>query len=164
MSTSLNGVSTFPDVAAGLAEMVRVTRAGGRVVVAASGPPERVEFVGYFMAALQASVPDFEPLPMDPPPLPFQLADPDSLRGRLVDAGLGGVQVETVTWGMHFASASQLWNLLTGNPIGAALTAELNAEQQTAARRVLDGMLRERSGGAPGAVLDIELNIGIGTT
>lgn len=164
ITISLNGVSLFPDLVGGLAEMVRVTKPGGQVLVATFGAPRRVEFLGYFMAALQATIADFAPLPMDPPPLPFQVAEPSELHRRLVTAGLAQVHVETVTWKMHFASGAHFWDVVTSsNPIGAALTANLSSDQAHAAQQVLDGMLRERSVCQRGAVLDAEMNIGIGT-
>jgi hypothetical protein len=43
------------------------------------------------------------------------------------------------------------------------LLADLTAEQQARLRQVLDGMLRERSGGNGPAVLTNPVNIGIGT-
>jgi hypothetical protein len=43
------------------------------------------------------------------------------------------------------------------------LVADLTEEQRAEVRSVLDGMLRERSVGGPDAVLDTEVNIGIGT-
>lgn len=163
VSASLNGVSVFPDFHRGLREMVRVTRREGLLLIATFGAPQKAEFLRFFMGALQASVPDFTPLPLDPPPLPFQVADPNRLHAELVDAGLVEVQVDAVTWDMHFDSARHFWDVVTSsNPIGARLVAGLTAEQRTAAQRVLDGMLRERAGGAPGAVLHVEMNVGIG--
>ena len=111
VSASQNGVSLFPDLADGLAELVRVTKPGGRVLIVVFGPPKKVEFFGFFLGALQAAVPGFTPLPTDPPPLPFQVADPDRLRRRLTEAGLTGVTVEAVTWDTRFESATHFWNL-----------------------------------------------------
>ncbi|HSI91898.1 MAG TPA: methyltransferase domain-containing protein [Jiangellaceae bacterium] len=165
VTASLNGISLFPDLSGGLREAVRVTRPGGRVVIAAFGAPQKAEFLVYFMGAMQAAVPGFTPLPMDPPPLPFQVADPEVLLGRLSDAGLSKVGVDVLTWTFRVESGTELWNLIrSSNPIGAQLAAGLTAEQQAEVRRVLDDMIRERSGGTPGGVLHAALNIGIGTT
>jgi ubiquinone/menaquinone biosynthesis C-methylase UbiE len=164
VTASLNGISLFPDLSGGLREAVRVTRPGGRVVIAAFGAPQKAEFLVYFMGAMQAAVPGFAPLPMDPLPLPFQVADPEVLLGRLGDAGLSEVGVDVLTWTIRVESATELWNLIrSSNPIGAQLTADLTADQQAEVLRVLDGVIRERSGGTPGGVLHAELNIGIGT-
>lgn len=164
VAASLNGVSLFPDLQGGLRELVRVTAPGGRMLIAAFGAPEKAEFLTFFIGALQAAVPGFTPLPMDPPPLPFQVADPARLRRELADAGLTNVAVDKVIWRMEFESARQFWDVVTSsNPIGAQLVAGLTDEQVTEVRQVLDGMLRERSGGRPGAVLTTELNVGVGT-
>lgn len=59
-------------------------------------------------------------------------------------------------------SAAHLWDfVVSSNPLGAAMVADLTDDQTTEARRVLDGMLRERSGGGPEAVHTI--NVGVGT-
>lgn len=164
MAASLNGVSLFPDLGRGLREMVRVTKPGGRVVIAAFGAPQRAEFLTVFIGALKAAVPGFAPPPMDPPPLPFQVADPQKMHGELTKAGLHNVAVDTVTWRMVFESAGKFWDMIrSSNPIAVQLTAGLTAEQVADVHKVLDGMLAERSEGTSGAVLTTEVNIGSGT-
>ena len=164
VAVSMNGVSLFPDMARGLAELVRVTRPGGRVVIVAFGPIEKVEFIAFVIGAVRVAVPGFTPLPANPPPLPFQASDRDVLRARLADAGLSDVRIETTTWEIAVDSVQHLWNLFTSsNPIGAQMVANLTAVQRTEVAHVLEGMLRERSAGAPGAVLHAEVNVGTGT-
>ena len=61
-------------------------------------------------------------------------------------------------------SGEQLWNWTVGsNPIPGQLLAGLTDEQRADVVRVLDGMIRERSGGNGPAVLTAPLNIGVGT-
>lgn len=158
------GVMLVPDQPRALREMVRVTRPGGRVLVVAYGDPARFAALQCFVAALQAVVPDFGGLP-DPPPLEFQVADPDVLRRRMVDAGLRDVTVDTAhEERVGFRSGRQLWNWMLGsNPIAGAIVGDLTDEQRDTVRRVLDGMLRERADGARTAVLTAPLNIGIGS-
>ena len=88
------GVMLVPDQPRALREMVRVTKPGGRVLVIAYGSPEEFESLQIFIGALKAVEPDFAGLPDDPPPLEFQVSDPDVLRQRLTEAGLKDVRVE----------------------------------------------------------------------
>jgi ubiquinone/menaquinone biosynthesis C-methylase UbiE len=82
------GVMLVPDQPAALREMRRVTKNGGRVLVIAYGSPAEIEFLHFFIAALQAVDPNFAGVPADPPPLEFQVSDPAVLRERLTAAGL----------------------------------------------------------------------------
>jgi SAM-dependent methyltransferase len=158
------GVMLVPDQPRALREMARVTRPGGRVLVIAYGEPAELEFLPFFLGALTAVVPAFPGLPEDPPPLEFQVSDPDVLRRRMADAGLRDVVVKRSAERPSFASGQDLWDwCLYGNPIPGMLVAELTEEQRATLRQVLDGMVQERAGADGRATLTNAVNIGIGT-
>ena len=101
----------------------------------------------------------------DVPLLEFQVADPDTMRQRLIEAGLRDVTVDTSSQErITVRTGKQLWNwCLGGNPIPGMLVAELTARQRADIIQVLDGMIREQSGGNNSTVLTAPLNIGVGT-
>jgi len=157
------GVMLVPDQPLALREMARVTRPGGRVLLIAYGAPDEIEFLHFFIGALQAIDPEFPGLPASSPPLEFQVSDPEMLRARLADAGLTRVTVDTVTEKLEFRSGEELSNwVLFSNPIAGVLTAHLTSEQKIDVRRILDGTLRERSVDGGRAVLTSPVHIGIG--
>jgi len=130
----------------------------------AYGSPEEFEALQYFMGALKAVTPEFPGLPDDPPPLEFQVSDPDVLRQRLTDAGLKEVRVERTAERPRFRSGKGLWDwVLYSNPISGIVIADVSEGQRARLRQVLDGMLRERAGANGQAVLTNAVNIGFGT-
>jgi hypothetical protein len=132
--------------------------------VTAYGSPAELEFLGFFIGALSAVAPEFPGVPDDPPPLEFQVADPEVLRQRLIDAGLRNVRVERTAERPTFGSGQQMWDwVLYGNPIVGELVGDLSEEQRARLRQVLDGMLHERAGSNGRAVLTNAVNIGLGT-
>jgi ubiquinone/menaquinone biosynthesis C-methylase UbiE len=160
------GVMLFPDMPQGIRELARVVKPGGRVLMTVYADPRAIEFLGFFVAAVQAAVPSFEGPPMDPLPLPFQLHDPDRLRRELAAAGLERVEVETIAEATEFRSGEHLWDwLVHSNPIVGAILAELEltAEQTAVARRALDGLVGERAGAGGAATLIAPINIGTAT-
>jgi ubiquinone/menaquinone biosynthesis C-methylase UbiE len=158
------GVMLVPDQPRALREMVRVTRTGGRVLVIAYGSPAELEFVQFFSSALKAVAPEFPGLPDDPPPLEFQVSDPDVLRRRLTDAALKDVRVEHTAERPAFTSGQEMWDwVLNGNPIPGMMVADLTESRRAQLRQILDHMLRERAGANGRAVLNNAINIGIGT-
>jgi SAM-dependent methyltransferase len=165
LTGSLFGVMLVPDQAQALHEMVRVTKPGGRVLLIAYGNPAEFEALHVFISAAQSVVPEFEGPAEDEPLLEFQVADPDVLRQRLVNAGLRDVIVDTSNQErITMRTGQQLWDWsLGGNPIPGMLVADLTDQQRADIIQVLDGMVRERSGGNGPAVLTAPLNIGIGT-
>ena len=59
------GVMLFPDMPRGIAELVRVTKTGGRVLMTVYGAPQKIEFFGFLVGAIQTVVPEFTGPPMD---------------------------------------------------------------------------------------------------
>jgi ubiquinone/menaquinone biosynthesis C-methylase UbiE len=160
------GVMLVPDQPRALSEMVRVTKPGGRVLLIAYGFPAELQFLQFFLGGLKAVAPEFPGLPNDPPPLEFQVSDPEVLRRRLTDAGLKDVRVEHTAERPTFSSGQEMWDwVLYGNPIPGMVIADLGLteEQQARLRQILDGMLRERAGRDGRARLTNRVNIAIGT-
>ena len=160
------GVMLFPDMPRGIAEMARVVKPRGRVLMHAYGDPHQIEFLGFFVGAIQSVAPSFEGPPMDPLPLPFQLHDPGRLRKELAKAGLQEVTVEAIIERTAFESCEHMWDwLVHSNPIVGDVLGELNlsTEQLAVVRKSLDRLLRERANGGGPAVLSNPVNIGIGT-
>lgn len=166
VSGSQFGVMLFPDMPRGIRELARVTKPGGCVLMNAYGAPRKIEFFVFFIHAIQAAVPGFTGPPMDPPPLPFQLQDPEKLRQELANAGLKDVRVETITERLEFRTGQQLWDWLTNsNPIVGLVLADLGLTeaQRTVVRQALDSMVSERAGGSGPAILTNPIHIGTGT-
>ena len=165
VSGSQFGVMLLPDLPKALKELARVTRPGGKVLLVAYGKPEKIDFLNFFIKALQYVTPHFPGLPDDPPPLEFQLADPAVLHQRLVDSGLKNVKVETVTEKLEFNSGQQFWDwTLNGNPIVGHVLSELNItdEQIKIIKQRLEQMIRERAATNSAALLIDPVNIGFG--
>lgn len=159
------GVMLFPDLPRGLREMARVVKPGGKVVMVVFASPSKIEFLQFFVRAIQAVAPGFTGLPTDPPPLPFQAADPEKFRPRLHDAGLKDVRVEAGAETLEFRTGEQMWNwLMNSNPIPGMIVSQLKLtdEQQAVVVQTLDRLLRERAGGDGVAAVNNPVNIGIG--
>jgi hypothetical protein len=135
------------------------------VLLIAYGDPGGFEALHVFIAAVQAVVAGFEGPAEDEPLLEFQVADPEVMRQRLIDAGLRDVTVDTSHQErLTVASGQQLWDwTVGGNPIPGMLVAGLTGGQRADVIRVLDGMVRDRAAGNGRAVLTAPLNIGVGT-
>lgn len=162
VSGSQFGVMLFPDMPQGLRELTRVTKRGGKVLLVVFGPPEQVEFLTFFVEAMKAVAPGFAGLPTNPPPLPFQCADPERLQQRFAEAGLEDVKIETVTEAVRFSSGKEMWDwLLNSNPIPGEMTSELSDDQKVAVRKRLNDMLLERAGDDGSATLRHPVHIAV---
>jgi SAM-dependent methyltransferase len=159
------GAMLFPNMPKGIREMVRVVKPGGRVLMNVYGDPHEIDFLGFFVTAVQSVRPDFDGPPADPPPLPFQLQDPERLRRELAAAGLRDVVVETITESTEFQTGRQVWEwIVWSNPIVEGILGDLgvSGDERETIEEALDRLVRERAGGSETAVLTNPINIGIG--
>jgi ubiquinone/menaquinone biosynthesis C-methylase UbiE len=159
------GVMLFADMPRGIREMARVVKPGGRVLMHVYGDPHQIEFLGFFVGALQSVRPDFSGPPMEPPPLPFQLQDPARLHAALAAAKLREIKVETITETTEFRTGAELWDwIVWSNPIVEMVLGSLSLTQEElgVVRKTLDGMVRGRAAGGT-ARLTNPVHIGIGT-
>ena len=165
VSGSQFGVMLVPDQMSALREMVRVTKPGGRVLIVAYGPPDEFEALQFFVAAVQAVVPDFEGLP-EPLPLEFQVSDPDVLRERLVAAGLRDVEVDSTHHErLELSTGQEAWDwMFFSNPITATLLDDIGISEagRVTMRSELERMIRDRLDGSGAAAVTARLNIGWG--
>ena len=160
------GVMLFPEMAKGIREMARVVVPRGRVLVTAYGDPHQIDFLDFFVRAVQSVRKDFMGPPADPPPLPFQLQDPSRLRKELVSAGLQDVQVATVIESTEFRTGAELWEwIVWSNPIVESILGELSLSdaERKSVEQALERLVRERAKGGDIAVLTNPVNIGVGT-
>ncbi len=167
MAGSQFGVMLFPDMPRAIREMVRVIKPGGRVLMHAYGDPHEIEFLGFLVGAVQSVRPEFTGPPAEPPPLEFQLADPDKLHGVLCAAGLKDVKVETVIETTAHKTGNDLWDwIVSSNPLAEMILTdllELTQGERDVVRETLGKMVRERAGDGEAALLTNPVNIGIGT-
>jgi ubiquinone/menaquinone biosynthesis C-methylase UbiE len=166
MAGSQFGVMLFPDMPRGISEMTRVTKPGGRVLMIVYGNPHEIEFFEFLVSAIHSVRPHFNGPPMDPPPLPFQLQDPEMLRLELIKAGLKDIHVETITETTEFQSGKDLWEwIIWSNPIVIHILGSLNLRNQEIEeiQKTLEKMVRERAGNSGVARLTNPIHIGIGT-
>ena len=160
------GVMLFPDMPKGIREMLRIITPGGRVLLHAYGDPHKIAFLSFLVAAVQSVRPGFDGPPMNPPPLEFQLADPDRLRSELSAAGLTDVTVETITESTEHKTGKDLWEwLVWSNPIVETVlgTLKLTDDERIVIQQTLEKLVRERAGSDAAAKLTNPVNIGIGT-
>lgn len=153
------GIMLFPDRRQALREMARVTRPGGKGMMVVFGPPQRVQMFSLFFQALATAIPTFTP-PQNSPL--FCLQDPQDLRKEMEAAGFRDVRVETQEHHFEFQPGDHLWNTMEFSaPATAGLLQQFTSEQQAAARRALDELLRAQYGDGP-ARLPTVTHVGVG--
>jgi len=96
----LHGLQYFPDKAQALAELYRVMRPGGTLVVATWTAMQENAGHWAMISALERRNIDAKDMRK-----PFALSDPDSMRALAADAGFNSVAVQTVRRTAGFSSA-----------------------------------------------------------
>jgi SAM-dependent methyltransferase len=128
------GVMLAEDPGAALAEIARVLRPGGRVVIAVWASPDANDWM---TAAGRAAVElGLMERPDPKAPGPFRLADGEELRRLVERAGLTIEVVEDVPVSWRAASTDEWWGTVQDmSPTMAAQLAALTAEQADVVRR-----------------------------
>lgn len=156
------GIMLFPDRAAGLRELARVTRPGGIGVMSVFSSPDRVPGLAMFFAAASAHISGFSAPPRRESPL-FCLSDPADLVTEMQEAGFADIRVEQIETQMHVASADELWSKVGGAaPAVAAILENASDEEREATRQEVDRAYRSRFGDGA-ADVPFAFNIGVGT-
>jgi len=166
MAGSQFGVMLFPNMPKGIREMARVVKPGGRVLLTAYADPHKIDFLSFLISAVQSVRPDFNGPPLEPPPLPFQLSDPERLYREFVNAGLKDVKIETIIETTEFDNGRAVWDwIIYSNPIVEMVLTSLNltVDERGVVEQTLNQICRERSGGIGRVELSNPINIGVGT-
>jgi len=142
---SMFGWFMFDERARGLAEMRRVLKDGGRVLVSSWQTPDRNTSLGAALTALREALPD---LPRPAGPLPTQV--PETVAGELRAAGFRDVETKLVEHEMVVASSDEYWSLhdRAGAPM-VLLRQKLGDAAYDAAAEKAKALLRAKLGDGP---------------
>lgn len=130
-------IAYMSDPDAGLREMARVTRPGGKVGACMWDIADGVEMLRLFWAAMEAVSPDPEPGPAPPAG-----ATEGEIAARLVRAGLGDVATGALEVSAEYADFEDLWTPLAFavGPSGKALAA-LDDKRRRTVRKLVGAAL-----------------------
>lgn len=127
LAISCFGVVLFPDPAAGLAEMRRVLRHGGRAAVVTWTEPHRYALATRLRDAVIAV--RGEPLPMGELPAQLRFTDPGRLRALLADAAFLVTEIMPLSAELQAPSAEHLAAMLGFAPGMAAMLDALGPDR-----------------------------------
>jgi SAM-dependent methyltransferase len=147
-AVSVFGLIFFPDRAAGLREMHRVLRPGGRVGLATWSNPQKVPVVSVMSEAVRTALPD-QPTSAGRPPI-FSMDDPEIVKQELAAAGFTNSRVRSVTYPWELPSAEAVWkDLAPASPVFASMLATLSTEKRERVHAALVRRLESEFGSGP---------------
>ncbi len=163
ISASQFGVMLFDNPRRGIAEMMRVTKPGGQVVIVVWGPRIDGGMAHFVQASLRSAFPDFRVAQPHGGANPPGFDDIQVLRRTLVDVGLTSVRVETLHQRTIYRSSEDVWNSITALPVARiARAAGLTSEQMADLKRAMEEeFLMVTRGNGPATFVNL-VNVGIG--
>lgn len=155
------GLMLFPDRNKGFKELNRVLRPDGKAMVSGWAGPDKFEGFGLFMGAIMRAFPNF-PKPASPPPV-FSLADLNSFKNEMEDAGFKNVNVEYVDKELIVNTFEELWAMMTvGAPPVKLLFDQVGSEGKDKVRDALAEIVNARFGSGP-IIVNNSATVGVGT-
>lgn len=158
-AVSTFGLIFFPDRIAGLAELRRVVRSGGRIGVTAWLPMKESSMMQLAFGAFRAMMPDMPEPAVDP----ASFEDPDVFRAALESVGLVNVKIEMHMDEATVDSAEVFWDTMVRSnaPIAWKRANTSDREWAEMEPRALD-YLRSKIGDSP-IMASTKAWIGVGT-
>lgn len=145
------GLMLMPEPVKAAAEIRRVLKPDGRLVVAVWGEEEKNPWLALAFRAVMTEL--GAPEPAADAPTPFRLGDPEALRGVLNEAGFEDVQVEQVAVDEPHDSFETWWSRVetSAGPLVAMLAAMPEDTRAAVRARAQEGARQyETEGGALG--------------
>lgn len=131
------GFMFFPDIHAGLMEMVRVAKPGARICAAVWGVPDKNPWATTIIRTIAANV-DMPPASPSAPGL-FRCAAPDFMGNAYRQAGLTNIVEQEVAGELAFATPQQYWHFMTD--IAAPVVAGLSKADETTHAKIKQTVL-----------------------
>ena len=131
------GFMFFPDIHAGLMEMVRVAKPGARICAAVWGVPDKNPWATTIIRTIAANV-EMPPAPPGAPGL-FRCAAPDFMGNAYRQVGLRNIVEQEVAGELTFATPQQYWHFMTD--IAAPVVAGLSKADETTDAKIKQTVL-----------------------
>lgn len=133
LGVSMFGLMFFPSRAQGFAELFRVLRPGGQVLVSSWAPLERSSAMRLLFGALKAA----DPTRPEPQADITSLENPEVFERELRDAGFSEVTVQAVEHFMEVQSVEELWQQLVRGAAPMALLRQKLGEPEWARQEAI---------------------------